>query len=107
MTKGVSQEQEFFESHYFSHQNGPKSEFHTYCNKTSAHEYFWEIKASLVIFSHFKARINFLSDCFCLNWRKLILKVFSYITYIVKNLEFNFLQFKQKQPLRKFNPALK
>ena len=90
MTKGVSQEQEFFESYYFSHQNGPKSEFLTYCHKTSAHEYFWENKASFMIFSHFKAILNFLSDCFCLNWRKLILKVFIYLTYIVKNLQNQF-----------------
>ena len=32
ITKGVSQGQEFFESHYFSCQNGPKSEFHTSFN---------------------------------------------------------------------------
>ena len=90
MTKGVSQEQEFFELHYFSRQNGPKSEFHTYHHKTSARNYFLENNASLMIFSHFKARLNFLSDPFCLNWRKLILKVFSYITYIVKNLQNHF-----------------
>ena len=75
ISKGISQEQEFFESHYFSHQNGPKSEFHTNCHKTLAREYFWENKASLMIFSHFQARLNFLSDPFCFNWRKLILKV--------------------------------
>ena len=74
ISKGISQEQEFFESHYFSYQNGPKSEFHTHGNKPSAREYFWENKASLMILSHFKARLNFLSDYFCLNWRKLILK---------------------------------
>ena len=85
ISKGISQEQEFFESHYYSHQNGPQPEFHTYRHKTSAREYFLENKASLMIFSHFKARLNFLSDPFCLNWRKMILKVFSYITYIIKN----------------------
>ena len=53
MTKGVSQEQEFFELHYFSRQNGPKSEFHTYHHKTSARNYFLENKASLMMF-HFK-----------------------------------------------------
>ena len=87
IAKVVSQEQEFFESHYFSHQNGPKSEFHTYHHKTSAREYFWENKASLMIFSHFKARLNFLSDPFCLNWRKLILKVFDYVNYVANNLQ--------------------
>ena len=66
ITKGVSQGQEFFESHYFSCQNGPKSEFHTYCYKTSAHDYFLENKASLMIFSHFKAKLNYLNDRFCL-----------------------------------------
>ena len=90
IAKVVSQEQEFFESHYFSHQNGPKSEFHTYHHKTSAHEYFWENKASSMIFSHFKAILNFLSDCFCLNWRKLILKVFNYVSYVAKNLQNQF-----------------
>ena len=90
MTKGVSQEQEFLKSHYFSHQNGPKSEFHTYCHKTLAREYFWENKASLMIFSHFKARLKFLSDPFCLNWRKLILKVFNYVSYMDKNLQNQF-----------------
>ena len=90
MTKDVSQGQEFFESHYFSCQNGPKSEFHTYCYKTSARDYFLENKASLMIFSHFKARLNFLSDRFCLNWRKLILKVFDYVSYVAKNLQNNF-----------------
>ena len=90
MTKDVSQGQEFFESHYFSCQNGPKSEFHTYCYKTSARNYFLENKASLMIFSHFKARLNFLSDRFCLNWRKLILKVFDYVSYVAKNLQNQF-----------------
>ena len=92
ITKGISQGKEFFESHCFSSQNGPKSEFHTYGYKTSARDYFLENKASLMIFSHFKARLNFLSDRFCLNWRKMILKVFSYITYIVKNLQNQFSQ---------------
>ena len=82
ISKGISQEQEFFESHYYSHQNGPQPEFHTYRHKTSAREYFLENKASLMIFSHFKARLNFLSDPFCLNWRKLILKVFNYVSYV-------------------------
>ena len=87
ISKGISQEQEFFESHCYSHQNGPQPEFHTYHHKTSAREYFRENKASLMIFSHFKARLNFLSDCLCLDWRKLILRVFSYITYLVENLQ--------------------
>ena len=90
ISKGISQEQEFFESHYYSHQNGPQPEFHTYCHKTLARKYFWENKASLIIFSHFKDRLNFLSDHFCLNWRKLILNIFNYITYIVKNLQNQF-----------------
>ena len=90
ISKGISQEQEFFESHYYSHQNGPQPEFHTYRHKTLAREYFLENKASLMIFSHFKARLNFLSDPFCLNWRKLILNIFNYITYIVKNLQNQF-----------------
>ena len=90
MTKGVSQEQEFFELHYFSRQNGPKSEFHTYHHKTSARNYFLENNASLMIFSHFKARLNFLSDPFCLNRRKLILKVFNYVSYVAKNLQNQF-----------------
>ena len=90
ITKRISQEQEFFELHYFSRQNGPKSEFHTDCHKTSARKYFWETKASLIIFSHFKARLNFLSDPFCLNWRKLILKVFNYVSYIFKNIQNQF-----------------
>ena len=90
MTKGVSQVQEFFELLNFLCQNGPKSEFHIYCYKTSARNYFLENNASLMIFSHFKARLNFLSDRFCLNWKKMILKVFSYITYIVKNLQNQF-----------------
>ena len=46
ISKGISQEQEFFESHYYSHQNGPQPEFHTYRHKTSAREYFLENKAS-------------------------------------------------------------
>ena len=79
MNKDVTQGQEFFESHYFSYQNWPKSEFNTYRYKTSARDYFLENKASLMIFSHFKARLNFLSDPFCLNWRKLILKVFDFV----------------------------
>ena len=90
MTMDVSHKQEFFESDIFSRQNGLKSEFHTHRHKSSAREYFWENKASLMIFSHFKARLNFLSDRFCLNWRKLILNIFNYITYIVKNLQNQF-----------------
>ena len=90
ITKGVSHEQEFCESHYFSHQNGLNSEFYACCHKTSAREYFWENKASLMIFSHFKASFNFLSDPFCLNWKKLIFKVFNYVSYIVKNLQNQF-----------------
>ena len=107
ISKGISQEQVFFESHYYSHQNGPQPEFHTYRHKTSAREYFLENKASLMIFSHFKARLKFLSDPFCLNWKKLILKVFNYMSYIVKTFKINFLQFKQKGSLRNFNLALK
>ena len=82
ITKDVSQEQDFFESHYFSCQNGPQPEFHTNHHKTSARDYFLENKASLMIFSHFNAILNFLNDNFCLNWRKLILKVFIFIAYI-------------------------
>ena len=40
ITKGDSQEQEFFESHYFLHQNGPQPDFQTYRHKTLAHKYF-------------------------------------------------------------------
>ena len=88
ISKGISQEQEFFESHYYSHQNGPQPEFHTYHHKTSARVYFLENKASLMIFSHFKARLNFLSDRFCLDWKKLILKVFDYVSHVaIKSLE--------------------
>ena len=90
ITEGASQEQEFFESDYFSRQNGFNSEFHTYCHKTLARDYFLENKASLMIFSHFNARLNFLSDSFCLNQRKLILKVFDYVSYIAKNLQNRF-----------------
>ena len=101
MTKDVSQGQEFFELHYFSHQNGPKSELHTYCHKTLAREYFLENKASLMIFSHFKARLNFLSDPFCLNWRKLILKVFNYVSCIVKSLQNQFSPIQTKRVTQK------
>ena len=101
ITKGVSQEQEFFELHYFSHQNGPKSELHTYRHKTLAREYFLENKASLMIFSHFKARLNFLSDPFCLNWRKLILKVFNYVSYVAKNLQNQFSPISTKTTAQK------
>ena len=76
ITKGVSQEQEFFELHYFSHQNGPKSELHTYRHKTLAREYFLENKASLMIFSHFKARLNFLSDPFLFKLEKIDFEYF-------------------------------
>ena len=41
ISKGVSQGQESFELHYFSHQNGPKSEFHKYRHKTMI--VFWKI----------------------------------------------------------------
>ena len=61
-----------------------------------------------MIFSHFKATLNFLGNHFCLTWRKLIWKVFDYGSYIVKkNFLINFLQFKQKWSPRKFNVALK
>ena len=52
---------------------------HTYCHKTSACNYFRENKASIMIYSHLNVRLKFLSIQFCLNWRKLILKVFKYI----------------------------
>ena len=67
MTKGVSQEEECFESHYFSRQNGPESEFYTHRHKTSAPDSFWENKPPPMIFSHFNAKLNFLGDPFCLN----------------------------------------
>ena len=90
MTKGVSQGQEFFVLHYFSHQNGPKSKFHTFHHKTLARDYFVEIKASLMIFSHFNASSNFLSHRFCIDWRKLILKGFDYVSYTAKPLQNQF-----------------
>ena len=90
MTKGVSQGQEFFELHYSSHRNGHISEFHTYRHKTSAPNNFLENNASLMIFSHFEARVNFLSDPFCLNWRKLILKIFHCVIYVAKILRNQF-----------------
>ena len=90
MNKDVSQGQKLFELHHFSCQNGPKSEFHFYPYKTLACNYFLENKVSLMILSHFKAILNFLSDHFCLNWRKLILKVFDYVSYVAKNLQNQF-----------------
>ena len=90
ITKGVSQGKEFFELHNFSHQNVQKSEFHTYCHKTLACDYFLENKAFLMIFRYFNARLNFLSVHFCLNWRKFILKVFNYVSYVVKNLQYQY-----------------
>ena len=65
-TKDMSQEQKFFEFLFFSHENGPKSEFQTNCYKNLAHDSFQGNYAFLSISCHFNAKFDFLDNTFSL-----------------------------------------